>query len=168
MIKKQKTDEKKWVTKDKCLWGIVLLLIICLCLSGGYWLGNSREEKLEFVNNNTTDKEYVLYLGLNNKDTNKQEIDTERAKEKVREILLEFVNEYTLQEAEGGWTSEDNIFYRETTIICILKNVDSKKLPLLLEKLLKEFNQECILVEEDSLWETFYYGKDEENVKNRK
>ncbi len=51
----------------------------------------------------STDVQYVVYLGTNDKDTNKPVFSHEEANEKAEEILLEQFGGYTIQEADGGW-----------------------------------------------------------------
>lgn len=46
--------------------------------------------------------QYVLYLGTNDKDTNKPVFEPEEAKAKAEDILIEHFGGYTIQEANGG------------------------------------------------------------------
>ncbi len=49
-----------------------------------------------------SDDQYVLYLGTNDKDTNKPVFTQQESMEKAREILMNHFGGYTIQEAFGG------------------------------------------------------------------
>ena len=58
------------------------------------------------------DTEYMLYLGTNDKDTNKPVYSCEESKERAKAILMKNFGGYTVQEAEGGWKSDDDTEYQ--------------------------------------------------------
>ena len=47
------------------------------------------------------DIQYVLYLGTNDKDTNKPVFEPEEAKTKLKGILIDFMGGYTIQDLYG-------------------------------------------------------------------
>ena len=49
------------------------------------------------------DVQYVLYVGTNDKDTNRPVFSHEESMEKAKEILIDQFGGYTIQEANGGW-----------------------------------------------------------------
>lgn len=91
---------------------------------------------------------YNIYLGLNDKDTLKQKIDTSKAKKEVYKILLKNnIKAYTIYLVNGVFTNEKNDITREKTLK--IEVLDIKKDDIL--KSIKEFkkalNQESILLE---------------------
>ena len=93
---------------------------------------------------------YNVYLGLNDKDTLEQKIDTTKAKKEVYNILLKNnIKAYTIYLVNGVFTNEKNEITREKTLK--IEVLDIKKDDIL--KSIKEFkkvlNQESVLLEEE-------------------
>lgn len=93
---------------------------------------------------------YNIYVGLNDKDTLKQKIDTTKAKKEVYNILLKNnIKAYTIYLVNGVFTNEKNEITKEKTLK--IEVLDIKKEDIL--KSIKEFkkvlNQESILLEEE-------------------
>ena len=63
------------------------------------------------------DIQYLLYLGTNDKDSNKPVFTQAEAKEKAKEILIRHFSGFTIQEADGGWIDEGTIFQEYTLVI---------------------------------------------------
>ena len=63
-------------------------------------------------------KKYTIYLGTNDKDTQKQEIPTETIKAQMHEICMKYVDSYTLTIAEGYWRDGDEN-YREISLVYV-------------------------------------------------
>ena len=55
------------------------------------------------------DIQYVMYLGTNDKDTNKPVFTEAEAQEQVKDILIRHFGGYTIQEASGGWIDDGNV-----------------------------------------------------------
>lgn len=81
---------------------------------------------------------FTYYIGLNDKDTKKQEIDTENA---LKTITREINKDFTFSICNGVYTHEDGSKVCEVTIK--IKSIGSLSNEML--KLKKIFNQECIL-----------------------
>lgn len=152
---KLKQHVRLW--RNKCLLAVLVIFLLAGSMGVEYYLETSVTQ-LERKEEKQQDKEYVFYVGLNDKDTNQQEIETEWAKKKLQELLLKYSKGYTLYEAEGGWLGDNGTLFTETTLVCTVKNVDEENIKPIMDEMLKEFNQECILFEENYLWETYYYG----------
>ena len=73
-----------------------------------------------------TDVQYVLYLGTNDKDTNKPVFTQAEAVEKAKDILIRHFGGYTIQEAHGGWIDDGKV-YQEYTIVIYLSDTTSEK-----------------------------------------
>jgi hypothetical protein len=93
----------------------------------------------------------VLYVGLNDKETKKQEISTRKAMRIVSNLLLNDFGLYgaTLQVSEGIYKHNDGSgkIVKEKNIIIILFDVENLIVNKIIEKLKNALNQESILKE---------------------
>lgn len=80
----------------------------------------------------------IYFIGLNDKDTKKQEIPTDEA---VKIIVDTIPQDFTFSICNGVYTHEDGSKVCEVTI----KIESIKRLKNEMSKLKKVFNQECIL-----------------------
>ena len=89
-----------------------------------------------------------LYIGLNDKDTKRQEITNLDAKAEISAILFKyFPNGFTLQECQGMYRHEDGTVVCENTIKVILFDYNIGLVLDAVEDLKLKLNQECIAVE---------------------
>lgn len=87
-----------------------------------------------------------LYIGLNDKDTKRQEITNLDAKTEISRILFKyFPDSFTLQECQGMYRHEDRTVVCENTIKVTLLCYDISN--NVIEELKLKLNQECIAVE---------------------
>lgn len=87
-----------------------------------------------------------LYIGLNDKDTKRQEITNLDAKTEISRILFKhFSNGFTLQECQGMYRHKDGAVVCENTIKVTLLYYDIPN--DIIEELKLKLNQECIAVE---------------------
>ena len=87
-------------------------------------------------------KEILLYIGLNDKDTKRQEIPTEEAKE----IVTNIIGDNTMQEVTGHYTHEDGTPTDETTLKVEIFKEDTSRLHENCEDIKRLLNQESIFV----------------------
>lgn len=104
-------------------------------------------------------KKYVLYIGTNDKDTYKQVISTEEAREIVNEICIKYVDGYTASEAKGGWVDETDTLTQENTLVYAFYEVTEEQLVNIMEEILTALNQNSILLEKQEAIYTYYSGK---------
>ncbi|MCR5202476.1 MAG: DUF3574 domain-containing protein [Lachnospiraceae bacterium] len=104
------------------------------------------------------DIQYVMYLGTNDKDTNKPVFDEDEAKEKAEEVLLEHFGGYTISDADGGWKDGDKI-YTEYSLVIYLSDTDIESVHKAADELIKKFNQSSVLIQENETSTEFYEGK---------
>ncbi len=102
-----------------------------------------------------TEYQYVMYLGTNDKDTNKPVFTQEEAMEKARNILLKHFGGYTIQEAKGGWVYEGTE-YREYTLVIYLSDTTPEKIHAAADELIREFRQSSVLIQENPTRTEFY------------
>jgi phosphoserine phosphatase len=101
------------------------------------------------------DIQYVMYLGTNDKDTNKPVFTQEEAKEQARDILIRHFGGYTLQEANGGWMDDGKV-YQEYTLVIYLSDTTEEKVHAAADELLKVFNQSSVLIQQNPTKTEFY------------
>ena len=89
-----------------------------------------------------------LYIGLNDKDTKRQELTNLDAKAEISAILFRyFPNGFTLQECQGMYRHEDGTVVCENTIKVILFDYNIGLVSDAVKDLKLKLNQECIAVE---------------------
>jgi hypothetical protein len=99
--------------------------------------------------------QYVMYLGTNDKDTNKPVFTQEEAKEQARDILIKHFDGYTLQEANGGWVDDGKV-YQEYTLMIYLSDTTEEKVHAAADELLQVFNQSSVLIQHNPTKTEFY------------
>ncbi len=110
----------------------------------------------------TQEKEYVLYIGLNDKDTYRQCIPTEDAREMVRSICTQYVDGYTMTEAEGAWVDEKGVMTQENMLLCYFHDTNDEKIRNIMDEVITKLNQNAVLLEEREACYTYYHGMNEE------
>lgn len=105
------------------------------------------------------DGQYVLYIGLNDKDTYEQIIPTGAARDIVNRICTKYVDGYTVSEANGGWVDETGTLTEESTLIYILSDVKEENVIAIMDEVLAALNQNSILVERWEYAYSLYSGK---------
>ena len=150
----------------------LIISILALCLAGVALIcagGAAKDSKKALDNKESSapkeptseeqgDIQYVLYLGTNDKDTTEPVFSPDVAKEKAEEILLKHFGGYTIQEANGGWTSDDKI-YREYTLVIYLSDTTIDKVHAAADEMIKTFNQSSVLIQSNKTITDFYSGK---------
>lgn len=143
---------------------IVLLVLNLVAVSAGSGylfqaVTLSKEEKPQSaVFEEQTDREYVLYIGLNDKDTYRQIIPTGEAIERIDTICVRYVDGYTLTEAQGGWVDEKGVMTQENTLVYYFRGADETEIKRIMDEVLRELNQNSILLEEKTVNYAYYSG----------
>ena len=136
------------------IWVIIVLLAVNLCATCGVII-------YLFKNNQSTSEQttrYTLYIGLNDKDTYTQLISLDDAKEIVNNICIKYVDGYTVTEADGGWVDDTSTLTQETTLIYSFTGVEESTVISIMDEVLEQLNQNCILVEISDMTSFYYYG----------
>jgi hypothetical protein len=89
-------------------------------------------------------KQHILILGLNDKDTKKQEISTIDAYKIATNILTKYFDGATITEAQGFYKHEDGTLTFETSLKIELLFADDEQVLKVIEQLKTAFNQESI------------------------
>ena len=96
-------------------------------------------------------KKFTLYLGLNDKDTKRQEISTLEAYKVVSNILAKDFGGGTIFEAQGIYKHDDGQIVFEKTLRIEILFAELPQIKILVELLKKMFNQKCIAVQEENI-----------------
>lgn len=125
-----------------------------------HWLEDLAEDRVpaDAAQTDEEDIQYVMYLGTNDKDTNKPVFTQEEAKEKAREILIRHFGGYTLQEANGGWVDDDGTVYQEYTLVIYLSSTTAEKVHAAADELIETFHQSSVLIQANPTTTEFYSG----------
>ena len=102
--------------------------------------------------------QYVMYLGTNDKDTYEPFGTPEEAKAKVDEVLTKHFEGFTIQDAMGGWTSENGTVDHEYTVVILLSDTTLEKVYAASDDLIRTFNQSAILIQSNQTRTEFYSG----------
>ena len=125
------------------------------------WLEELAEERVPSdasVEETTEENQYVLFLGTNDKDTNKPVFAQEEAREKARDILIRYFDAYTLQEAGGAFKSEDGSVYQNYTLVISLTGTTEEQVHDAADELLAVFNQRSVRIETNLAKTEIYSG----------
>lgn len=138
----------------------IVLLSVCMLLSGaagGGMVSGLLAYEERTVDREGRDREYVLYIGLNDKEEYRQLISTAEAEKRIHEICMTYVEGYTVTEAKGAWVDEKGNATNEQTLVYSFRGVEKEELINLMDDVLEALNQNTILMEErTSDWN--YYG----------
>lgn len=94
-------------------------------------------------------KNDILFLGLNDKDSKVQEINTVDAyKLAMRAVIRAGYNGASITESTGFYTHDDGQTVIEKSLRIDILNAETRKTSALIEDLKAVFNQESILLEE--------------------
>ena len=146
-------EEKVMNTRRTFAVGIVLLIVLNLAgLIGLYCKVNTITDEL-----NTT--EYILFVGLNDKETRKQEIPDDVAITTVKSILAKYFDGYTLVNSQGVWTDGSGHEINENTVICYVSGVDEAAIYSAADELLEALDQYSILIKKNLAYSEYYEGK---------
>ena len=93
---------------------------------------------------------YNIYIGLNDKDSKKQEVSTRRAREEVIKILNNNnITGLTIYEVMGVFKHDTGEVVYEKSLKIELLEVKKEEVLRSVEELKKALNQESILLEEE-------------------
>ncbi|MBQ7740124.1 MAG: DUF3574 domain-containing protein [Eubacterium sp.] len=133
---------------------VVILSVIAICLASVslYFATKPQEQEKK-------DIQYVMYVGTNDKDTNKPVCTKEEARKRAENILVEHFGGYTVQDADGGWLGDDGKRYEEYSIVIYLSDTNEEDVHKAADDMIKEFNQSSILIQANETKTEFYEGK---------
>ena len=134
---------------------VIVISIIAIVMSAAALITAGNAVKQE--GSDTSEVQYVMYLGTNDKDTNEPVCSQDEAKEKAEEILLDMFGGYTIVEANGGWIDEDKK-YQEYTLVIYLSDTTIDKVHEACDELIQVFHQSSVLIQANPTQTEFYGG----------
>lgn len=129
---------------------VVLVVLVFFAFSGC-------AVQTETQNNETI--KYTMYIGLNDKDTYTQLIPYEEAEKKVSGIALKYVDGFTELSAKGTYKDEKGIITHENSLVFEFSSATDQQMKAVMNEVLKELNQNSILVEKQNVNREFYEGE---------
>lgn len=131
---------------------IAIVAVIALCLSVvALCMAISPDKEA------SSDVQYVMYLGTNDKDTNEPVFDPDEAKKQAEDILVEHFGGYTISEANGGWEDEGKR-YQEYTLVIYLSDTTIDDVHAAADEMIKTFDQSSVLIQSNNTVTEFYAG----------
>lgn len=132
---------------------ILITLVVVLCFT---FSGCSLQARTEDGNEDII--KYTMYIGLNDKDTYTQLISYEEAEEKVSNIALKYVDGFTVLSAKGAYKDGKGIITNENSLVFQFLYVTDEQMKSIMDEVLKELNQNSILLEKQKVNCEFYEG----------
>ena len=130
---------------------ILIALVVVLCFALSYYAILTVADRYELV-------KYTMYIGLNDKDTYVQIMPFGEAEKKVSDIALKYVDGFTVLSARGAYKDEKGIITNENSLVFQFLYVTDEQIKLIMDEVLKELNQNSILLEKQKVNYTFYEG----------
>ena len=96
-------------------------------------------------------EKFTLYLGLNDKDSKKQEVSTKEAFTYVSKLIASDFGGGTIYEAKGIYTHEGGEIVEEKTLRIELLFTTFEKVRGFVATLKKAFNQESVAVQREEI-----------------
>ena len=96
-------------------------------------------------------KKFTLYLGLNDKITLSQKINTIEAYKIAMNIILQYTIGATIFEASGYYKHEDGRTTIEKTLRIELLFIERNSVLTIIDTLKAAFNQESIILQEETI-----------------
>ena len=94
---------------------------------------------------------YILYVGLNDKDTKTQKIDTLSAYKLTNNILLNYVEGATVTQSKGIYKHNNGNVVIENTLIIELLFTDKTTVETIAKELKMALNQESIAIQKQTI-----------------
>ena len=129
---------------DKKLKIAITITLIFLIIIGVYGLYIS-----------LTTEQYTIYVGLNDKDQNKQIMSTSEAIKTVDGIFINNSVDFTRFEGKGEFKF-NNSEYFENSLIYEVYGEDRESIQNISSQICKQLNQKCVLIKYERCFSTFY------------
>ena len=94
---------------------------------------------------------YILYVGLNDKDTKTQKIDTLSAYNLTNNILLNYVEGATITQSKGIYKHNNGNIVIENTLVIELLFTDKTTVETIAKELKMALNQESIAIQKQTI-----------------
>ena len=129
---------------------LLVLVIINLILTFYLLFNNCKRKKYD------KDHRYLMYIGLNDKDTGVQEKSTEEILDIVNHICVKYLKGYNIKESIGYWRDDNGQPCNENSIVVSFNFIEDKNVHVMANEVVKTLNQECVFIEDYHLTTEFY------------
>lgn len=96
-------------------------------------------------------KKYTLYVGLNDKDTKTQKIDTLEAYKTVSNLLVSTVGGGTIYQAQGIYKHDNGDIVIENTLRIEIIEASEKDIDYIIKTLKIVLNQESVILQTENI-----------------
>lgn len=131
---------------------MVLMAAFVICVSGCSIHPETYLAKREAI-------KYILYIGLNDKDTYSQKISAGEAEKKVSAIALKYVDGFTESSGKGAYKDDKGVVTYENSLIYTFNSATDEQMKSIMDEVLKELNQNSVLIEKQKVGSEFYGGQ---------
>ena len=139
---------------------ITLIISLCSLMIAIFALVNRQGISDETKDLDGNNRQYVMYVGTNDKDTYKAEYTQEEALKIVDDICLSYFDGYTLQEATVSLKDDTQKTTHEYTIVCYFDDAEKETVYKAADEVIKQLNQNSVLIETDMITTDFYSGRE--------
>ena len=133
----------------------VLLVLVIINLLLTFYLLSKNCKRKEY----DKDHRYLIYIGLNDKDSGVQEKPTEEILDIVNHICVKYLRGYNIKESIGYWRDDNGQPCNEKSIVVSFNFIEDKNVHVMANEIVKTLNQECVFIEDIKLKTEFYYGE---------
>lgn len=140
--------------KDKFALISSILSLIAVIMSGIAFVKGNQPSPTE-----QKDVQYVMFLGLPAENEDGSEFTDAQAKDLLETILVRHFSGYTIQNALGGWTDDDGNYDHENSLVIYISDTDMEHVKAAADEMLKEFDQNTILIQTNETVTEFYSGE---------
>lgn len=106
--------------------------------------------------------ECVAYIGLNDRDTHTQLRSTEECAEIINRICKKYVDGYSYSQIAGSWKQDDGEYIEENTLAYQFMDADEEVISRIMDEVMDELNQVCVLTEYRGGSYRYYYSDENE------
>jgi hypothetical protein len=99
---------------------------------------------------------FTMYIGTNDKDTEKLEMTLEEAEALVDDIALSYAEIFTSTIGAGKWRNDDGSRTEETTLIYIFYGITDQQAEQIADEVCRALNQSSVLIERSDSMAMFY------------
>jgi hypothetical protein len=78
------------------------------------------------------------------------------SKDIIQDICLKYTDGVTMLNGDGVWKNSDNLLTKESSIICVIYNLNKSDITPMLNEIAERLNQESILVDEKKVKLNYY------------
>ena len=136
----------------------LILLEVILIVMTAVLIGTIIKDNKGLNGELSRQKKYTIYLGVNDKDTLKQEIPTETIRAQMHEICIKYVDGYTVSVADGFYRDDAGNITHEVSLVYIFIDAPIDSVQKIMDEALAKFNQSSILLEVNRERGTLYSG----------